>query len=79
ERPWVYSSTGFVDLAPWRFAVPCATTLLSCIVLVYLLFSPWGLAGQPGFPAAVLAIALVVVNAIAWGLTLRRALTRSTS
>ena len=44
-EPWVYSSQAVVDMSPWRFAGPCAFTLLSCVVALYLLFSPLGLVG----------------------------------
>ncbi|MFT7288712.1 MAG: SSS family solute:Na+ symporter, partial [Halieaceae bacterium] len=55
-----------VDMRPWRFAVPCAFTLASCVVALYLLFSPLGLVGGPGtvFKAAIAA--LVLLNAGVW-------------
>ena len=40
---WTYVSKDLVDLTPWRFATPMATTLLSAVVFLYLLFSPIGL------------------------------------
>ncbi|MFT7289551.1 MAG: SSS family solute:Na+ symporter [Halieaceae bacterium] len=55
-----------VDMRPWRFAVPCAFTLASCVVALYLLFSPLGLVGGLGtvFKAAIAA--LVLLNAGVW-------------
>ena len=40
-----------VDLTPWRWAIPLSTLLAACIVALYLLFSPLGLANpdQPNF------------------------------
>ena len=43
EETWTFHKKNLVDLTPWRYAVPCAITLLSCVVGVYLLFSPLGL------------------------------------
>ena len=43
EEAWTYHQSDIVNLTPWRFAVPCATTLLSCVVGLYVLFSPIGL------------------------------------
>jgi SSS family solute:Na+ symporter len=40
---WNYHHDEKVDLTPWRYVVPCAATLLSCVVALYLLFSPIGL------------------------------------
>jgi len=45
EQEWSYHTRELVDLTPWRFAIPCAVTLLSCVVALYLLFSPVGLVG----------------------------------
>ena len=62
-----------VDLAPWHYAVPCAVTLLSCVVGLYLLFSVLGVVGGfvPGFYAAVSA--LLGVNLGIWIIYWRRA------
>ena len=43
EETWTFHKKNLVELTPWRYAVPCAITLLSCVVGVYLLFSPLGL------------------------------------
>ena len=40
---WTFQPRARVDLSPWANAVPCAFTLLSCVVALYLLFSPLGL------------------------------------
>ena len=37
-----------VDLTPWRWAIPASTLLVACIVALYLLFSPLGLASPDG-------------------------------
>ncbi|MEC8167237.1 MAG: hypothetical protein VX041_05490, partial [Pseudomonadota bacterium] len=59
-----------VDMTPWRFARACSFSLLSCVVFLYLLFSPVGLAGTAGEDGgstfvAVVAI-LLALNSVVW-------------
>ncbi|MBU2099183.1 MAG: solute:sodium symporter family transporter, partial [Gammaproteobacteria bacterium] len=63
---WSYEPRRLLDLTPWRFAIPCAVTLMSCVVALYLLFSPIGLVG--GLSAAFwpLMMSLLVVNVLIW-------------
>lgn len=66
SEDWSYQPRHLLDLTPWRFAVPCAVTLMSCVVALYLLFSPVGLVG--GLSAAFwpLLTLLVLVNVVIW-------------
>jgi SSS family solute:Na+ symporter len=63
---WTYSSNHKVDMQSWVFAVPCAVSLLSSVIALYLLFSPVGLVGGIGtiFWAAIGT--LIVFNIAAW-------------
>jgi SSS family solute:Na+ symporter len=63
---WSYQPVQGVDLTPWRYAIPCAFTLTSCVVALYLLFSPIGLVG--GLSAAFwpLMLSLLAVNVVVW-------------
>lgn len=62
-----------VDMTPWRFARPTAFTLFSCVVALYLVFSPLGLAGSGGGTLiGVLAMALLVANIAVWALAVRQ-------
>jgi SSS family solute:Na+ symporter len=63
---WSYQPVQGVDLTPWRYAIPCAFTLISCVVALYLLFSPIGLVG--GLSAAFwpLMLSLLAVNVVVW-------------
>lgn len=45
EKEWRYERKEKVELVPWKWAFPSAITLLSCIVLLYVLFSPIGVVG----------------------------------
>ena len=66
EETWTFHKKELVDLTPWRFAVPCAATLLSCVVGVYLLFSPVGLVNGLSALFSPLIILLIFVNCIIW-------------
>ena len=59
-----------VDMTPWRFARACSFSLLSCVVFLYLLFSPVGLAGSALASGTSLFNALVAIllglNTVVW-------------
>jgi SSS family solute:Na+ symporter len=69
KKAWTYASHSVVDMAPWRFAVPCSVSLLSCVIALYLVFSKVGLVGglSPWF-WPLLSI-LLGINVWAWWLT----------
>jgi SSS family solute:Na+ symporter len=68
KQAWQFSSNNKVDMTPWRFARPLAVTLFSCVVGIYLLFSPIGLASTDGMTSLFygLLAALFAVNLIVW-------------
>lgn len=45
QKDWHYERKEKVSLVPWKWAFPAAITLLSCIVLLYIFFSPIGIVG----------------------------------
>jgi SSS family solute:Na+ symporter len=55
-----------VNMQPWRFAVPCAVTLLSSVIALYLLFSPVGLVGGIGTIFWTAISALIALNIVSW-------------
>ena len=63
---WTYSNSCRVDLKPWRFAGPCAVTLMSCVIGLYVLFSPIGLVGGISSSFWWAIGALLCVNLVAW-------------
>lgn len=74
KEAWSFARNDKVDLTPWVFAKPLAVTLFSCVVGVYLLFSPLGVAspgGQGGLFAAMIG-ALVLGNGAMWALAVLR-------
>ncbi|MEM9402244.1 MAG: solute:sodium symporter family transporter [Pseudomonadota bacterium] len=71
QTPWAYEDQKLVDLTPWRFAYPVAFTLLSCVVFLYLLFSPVGLVGGLSQLFWLLVIALALANVGFWVLRLK--------
>ena len=66
ETMWTFRKKELVDLTPWKYAPPCAVSLLSCVVGVYLLFSPIGLVdGMSAYFVPLVAL-LIVLNSITW-------------
>ena len=63
---WTFRKKELVDLTPWKYALPCAVSLLSCVVGVYLLFSPIGLVDGIGPYFAPLVALLLVLNFVTW-------------
>lgn len=63
---WVYGTSHKVDMQPWRFAVPCAVTLLSCVIALYLLFSPLGLVNGIGSLFWICISLLAALNIALW-------------
>jgi SSS family solute:Na+ symporter len=53
-------------MTPWVFAKACSFSLFSCVVLLYMIFSPLGLAGGSGGLFATLTALLVVINMLVW-------------
>ena len=43
EKPWQFINNSQVDMTPWRYGFPVAITMVSCVIIIYLLFSPIGL------------------------------------
>ena len=66
ETMWTFRKKELVDLTPWKYAPPCAVSLLSCVVGVYLLFSPIGLVdGMSAYFVPLVAL-LIILNSITW-------------
>jgi SSS family solute:Na+ symporter len=63
---WTFHRKEVVDLTPWRYAVPCAATLLSCVIVVYLLFSPLGLVNGTSVFFLPLVALLLFLNILVW-------------
>lgn len=66
EKAWTFTPNEQVDMTPWPFARPLAITLFSCVVGLYVLFSPIGLAGTIGTTFYLLIGALLVGNTGIW-------------
>ena len=63
---WTFRKKELVDLTPWKYALPCSVSLLSCVVGVYLLFSPIGLVdGMSAYFVPLVAL-LIILNSITW-------------
>jgi len=66
STPWTYKNNEKVDMQPWRLGVPCATTLVSCVIGLYLLFSPVGIVGGLSQLFLPLVGGLIAVNIAVW-------------
>ncbi|MEM7740444.1 MAG: solute:sodium symporter family transporter, partial [Pseudomonadota bacterium] len=64
-----------VDTTPWRYRVPTSFTLGSCVIALYLLFSPLGLASPDGPGGLYLSLTglVVLMNVGVWSTFLRAA------
>ena len=60
-----------VDMQPWKYAIPCAGTLMSCVVGLYLTLSPIGLVDGISASYAPLMATLIAVNIFFWWWFLR--------
>jgi SSS family solute:Na+ symporter len=58
--------TAEVDLTPWAYAQPCAVTLLSCVMALYVVFSPIGLVGDGSNLFAPVLLGLLALNVLFW-------------
>ena len=63
---WTYHLNNLVDMTPWRYGIPCASTLFSCVLATYLLFSKVGLVDGLTPLFWVLVALLVVINGGLW-------------
>ncbi len=66
QNSWSFEVNNIVDLTPWRYALPCATTLISCVIALYLLFSPLGLVNGLSALFWPLIGLLLLINLIVW-------------
>ena len=62
----VITQSAEVDLTPWAYAQPCAATLLSGVVALYVVFSPVGLVGEGSNLFAPALLGLLVLNVLFW-------------
>jgi len=65
-QAWTYQAHNKVDMKPWRFAIPCAVTLMSSVIATYLLFSPIGLVGGLSASFWPLIWIIIAINTVVW-------------
>lgn len=64
DKPWKFVNQSKVDMTPWRYGFPVAITMVSCTVIIYLLFSPIGLVNGLSSVFWPAIAAVLVVNAL---------------
>ncbi len=70
---WTYTTASRVDMSPWPLAVPRAVTLFSCVVALYITFSPLGLVGAGSAAYEPILGLVFALNAAVWWRSLRSA------
>lgn len=70
-KPWQFSPKAEVNMTPWRYAIPCAITLVGLIATLYAMFSPIGFVG--GLSSSFIPLLLIIwtICVIAIGMSLR--------
>ncbi|ETN92575.1 putative symporter YidK [Gammaproteobacteria bacterium MOLA455] len=66
HEAWTFKPSDKIDLQRWRYAIPCAVTLASSVVGLYLLFSPIGLVNGISVAFWPLILILVGINMVLW-------------
>jgi len=68
QKVWKFTPNAKVDMTPWKYAKPLAITLFSCVVGLYILFSPIGLASSSSMGTIFYALlsGLLLLNIIIW-------------
>ena len=64
SEPWKFTNNSQVDMTPWAYGIPVAITMVSCVIIIYLLFSPIGLVGGLSGAFWPALSAVVIVNII---------------
>lgn len=64
EKPWQFINNSQVDMTPWRYGFPVAITMVSCVIIIYLLFSPIGLVNGLSSAFWPAIVAVVITNGL---------------
>ncbi|MBA4493447.1 solute:sodium symporter family transporter [Paenactinomyces guangxiensis] len=68
KEPYVYKVNSGVEMIPWKYSIATAVVLFSLVVMMYVFFSPIGLAYGKGYVSSLfwpVMIAIVTITAIA--------------
>lgn len=66
SEPYVFKPNPKVDMTPWRYSLPVSIILASSVVLVYVVFSPIGLAGDSQWFMPTIAGVLGITVLLVW-------------
>lgn len=70
QKPWRFESKSKVDMTPWAYGLPVAITMVSCVIVIYLVFSPIGLVGGLSALFWFILAAIIVINCLLCWLSL---------
>jgi solute:Na+ symporter, SSS family len=62
KEAWHFKIAPKVNMIPWKYAFPTASTLFGAILICYFIFSPIGLVNGIGGPFWVCTIAVIIAN-----------------
>ena len=71
QKPWKFKNNSKVDMTPWAYGLPVAITMVSCVIIIYLVFSPVGLVGGLGTLFWFILTAVVIANALLCWISLK--------
>jgi len=65
QDPYVFKATKkSVDMTPWKYAIPSSLTLLTMIIILFIIFSPLGLVNGLGTYFWPVIIGLIILNIV---------------
>ena len=71
QKPWKFKNNSKVDMTPWAYGLPVAITMVSCVIIIYLVFSPVGLVGGLGTLFWFILTAVIIANAMLCWISLK--------
>jgi SSS family solute:Na+ symporter len=70
-KPWKFKNNSKVDMTPWAYGLPVAITMVSCVIIIYLVFSPLGLVGGLDSLFWFILTAVIIANVLLCWISLK--------
>lgn len=71
QEPWKFKNNSKVDMTPWAYGLPVAITMVSCVVIIYVVFSPIGLVGGLGSLFWFILATVIITNGLLCWISLK--------
>ena len=72
DKPWKYNKNNRVSMDPWVYSIPTSTTLMSFVIIVYLLFSSIGVVNGFNNLFYILIAFILSFNLITWAYWIKK-------